>query len=181
MNLKKGLKLIAFGYLFILLNFNLKSGGISINIFPSFIGYGLIFLGLRQLGAYTKNSIALYILTGIIGCESLVEWALTLTGSQMPTVVDIIVFVLDLVFMYLLFGVLIKVAEDHNSLETRKLPVLRITYIVFAIAFFIFGYLFYYNQSATYYALIAAVLGIIGLFVAISIAVSLFRLSKDVD
>ena len=55
MNLRKGLTLIAFGFLFTLIDLNLTLNGKTLNVTPDFIGWILMYLAIDNLGDYADR------------------------------------------------------------------------------------------------------------------------------
>ena len=55
MKLRKGLTLIAFGFLFTLIDLNLTLNGKTLNVTPDFIGWILMYLAIDNLGDYADR------------------------------------------------------------------------------------------------------------------------------
>ena len=55
MNIKKGIRLIAIGFLFTLININVTVNEHVINIMPDFVGWILIGIACTKLGDYVKG------------------------------------------------------------------------------------------------------------------------------
>ncbi len=56
MNVPKGVKYAALGFLFQLLNVNLNFGSVVINIIPEFVGWIFLFLACGLLADYLRRS-----------------------------------------------------------------------------------------------------------------------------
>lgn len=174
---KKGLIYIAVGYLFILININLRFTNFSFDILPNFIGYFLQFVGILLLKEYTNNKKYLHALSIILGVLTLI----LLVSDYMQTEIPYLRFVsniIDVIYMVLLFNVLIKIANDYHSYEEIKLKVIRIALVLSNI--FIYVLVYYFNQARWFPPVFIAI-SLFMIMLTISVLVSLFRLSKDVN
>lgn len=176
-NNKKALTFIAFGYLFVLININLNFHEFSFDIFPDFIGYFLQFIGILLLKEYTSNKIYLHILSIFLGIASLILLVSNYMHITVPYL-QVITNIVDLIYMFLLFTILIKIANDYHSYEEIKLKVLRIADVLSTIVIYVLIYFF--NQEAWFKPVFIGI-SLFVIMLAISILVTLFKLRKDID
>lgn len=174
---KKALIYIAVGYLFILVNINLKFPNFSFDILPNFIGYFLQFAGILLLKEYTNDKKYLHVLSIILAVLSLIILVSNYMKTEIPYL-RLISNIIDIVYMFLLFDVLIKIANDYHSYEEIKLKVLRISLILTNLLIFILVYFF--NQYSWFSPVFIGI-SFFMIMLTISVLVSLFRLSKDVN
>ena len=180
MDIKKGLLMVAVGFLFTLVNVNLTYNGSSLNVTPDFVGWILFFLSFDKLGSYISDkqflkwtSLVMAVLTGA-------TWILGIARPELNIdILNSVLTVVSTVYMFVLFGVLEKIAHDCGSPRESTLRILKwlnlVIYVLFVVAA-----LFYAQGSNDQTALaVAAVLGVALLVCAIITAFVLFRLSKD--
>jgi hypothetical protein len=77
--LADSVKLIAYGYLLLHLNFNLG----TLNVLPNWLGYILILRALPELGEYESSALLLRPLGILLGLWEGVLWTVNLTGSSL--------------------------------------------------------------------------------------------------
>jgi len=181
MNVKKSLSLIAFAYFFTLVNLNLQSNGTSINIFPDFIGWILFFLAHDKLGSYMDGKKYMKWTALVMVVVTAVIWVLDTFNPEMG--IDLLksaAAVVSVVYMFILFGVLEKVAGDLHSQRQQTIGMLKILNVVLYAAFIVVAILsaVYQNESL---ALVSAVIGLAALVSAIFTAVVLFLLRKEAN
>ncbi len=181
MDLKKSLKYIAFGFLFTLLNINLTAGTLKINVMPDFIGWILFFIAFDGLGDYGKGKEYLkWIALGLL-IATAVLWVFSIARPSLDlNIVDTVVTVVSAVFMFVLFGILEKIAGDIGSKRASILRMLKyfnlVLYVLFIVTASLAGYV-----SLENYAIPAALTGVAALVCAIVSAFVLFGLSKEVS
>ena len=83
MNLKRGLSLIAFGFLFTLMNINLTFNGFKINIMPDFVGWLLFFLAFGSLGVFAEGLKWLRWVALVLMVISAAFWALEILKPEL--------------------------------------------------------------------------------------------------
>ncbi len=180
MNLRKGLSFLAFGYLFVLVNFNLELNNLRVNLMPEFVGWILLFLAVPQLGSYTQDKPLLRWAPLALAVVSGLSWA---SGILLPEIPCLSRFqpltgLLSAWYLYVLFGVLEVLAEDIGSNRGPTIRLLK--YINVALALGV-------NLAAQIYAMteleVAALamvaLGMLSLGAAIATLIVLFGLRKD--
>ena len=184
MHLKKGLSFIAFGFLFVLVNLNLTISQSlpAINLMPDFVGWILFFLAFGALGSYMEGRGALkwnpFVLIFVTGVLWLVQIVMP---EQDFGILKAPVNILTAVYMFLLFGVLERIARDFRSRHESTLRVLKYLslglYIVLNLLSLLVlaGYV-----AAEAAALPVLVLGAAILVAAIMTVVILFSLRKEI-
>jgi len=180
MNIKKALSLVAFGFLFTLVNLNLTVSGGTINVTPDFIGWILLFLAFDKLGNYVESkgflkwiSLGMAVMTCVIwGMETLKP---ELDAGSLKTLGAIV----SLIYMYFLFGVLEQVAADSRSRYVSAIGTLKILNLVLYVGFIAAG-LGVAAAGSSVLALLAAGIGVAALVCAVITAVVLFKLRREV-
>ena len=181
MNLKKALTFIAFGFLFTLVDLNLTVNGSQINFTPDFIGWVLLFLAFDNLGDYVKDKIYLKWLSLILTVAYAVIWFLDFAKPELST--DLIktpAAIGSTIYMFILFGVLEKVAHDYGSKRESTIRMLKILNLVLYVAFLGLS-LSVRSREDTILALSMVVLGVAIIVCAIITAVVLFKLKDEVN
>ena len=183
MNIKKGLTLTAFGFLFLLVNFNLTINGSKLNVTPDFIGWILLTMAFSQLGSYVKGRKYLVYISLIMAIISGAHWAIELFKPELLPAFDaiqIFINVMDAVYMFVLFGVLKEIAHDNGSIKEATISTLR--YVNLAVsAILVVVSLLAGRMNIDALASIVAIVGVIGLVAAVISAVTLFKLKKDLN
>ena len=180
MDLKKGLSYVATGFLFTLVNINLTFPRGTVNVTPDFIGWILLFLSFRLLGSYTEGKKYLSVISLIMMILSAAMWVMSIVKPELAvTAVKIVAGVLNAVYMFALFGCLERVAADHAPEKEPALRTLKILNLVLDIALFAVSLLANRLQPAVLVTAVT-VLGIAALITAIVIAVTLYKLKKNV-
>lgn len=180
MNLKKALSLIAFGFLFTLVNINLTLNGATVNVMPAFVGWLLFFLAFGHLGSYGEGktylkwiALVLAVITGFI-------WLMELAGSELNTsILSWPVQLLTLVFMYLLFVILEQLAKDYGSALSSTIRSLRILNLILYAAFLLLSVGVVVLQNVNF-AVFPLLIGFALLVCAVVTAVVLFRLRREI-
>ena len=180
MDIKKGITYIAFGFLFTLVNINLTVNGATLNITPDFVGWILMFFAFDKLNGYMEGkdymkwiALILAIMTGVIWICGLVKPELNIE------IVKTIVSVLEVAYMFVLFGILEKIARDHAPAFEKNISILKIVNLVLYIAFFVTALLAAQDQET--YAMLAFVFGTAMLVSAIITAVTLIKFSIAIE
>ena len=134
MNIRKGLSLTAYGFLFILINFNLVMEGRTINVIPDFIGWILLFLAFGKLGDYTKDCKWLRWLALVMVAPAAFSWVISLITPELAgrpelliinNMVNMIASVGEMIFIVVMFTPLIRIAHDYGSDREQKFKTLR--------------------------------------------------------
>lgn len=180
MDLKKALTYIAFGFLFTLVNFNLTLNGTSINVTPDFIGWILFFLAYDKLGGYISSKPYMKWAALVLAVVSCGLWVLELTHVEFDvSAFNTVVSITSLIYMFVLFGSLEKVAEDKVPNRTGTIRILKYLNVALYALFVLTAVVFQYAQNPT----LLYLTGLFGLAVfvaAIYTAVVLFGLRKDI-
>lgn len=180
MNLKKGLSLVAFGFLFTLVNLNLTFNGSSLNVMPDFVGWILFFLAIDPLGDYAADKKYLKWAALVLAVFTAAFWILDLAKPELdPGLVKTVVSVAETVYMFLLFGVLEKIAHDFASPLEGSIRTLKILNVALIAGFVVIGLLAAANGSMALTGT-AAVLGVAALVAAIVTMVTLFKLKREI-
>lgn len=173
MNLKSALSMIAFGFLFIIVNWNIRAGDLTVNILPECIGWLLLFPAFDSLGPYGKNRKYLKWAALVLAVFTAALWILrTFLPEADILVPDLIRSVLSPVYMYGLFGVLLQIARDFDSPVESWLRTLRILNLVLALIFAALSLDYLITRSDP--VLLAA--GIVGIAAAVPAFITIFVL-----
>ncbi|MBQ2324400.1 MAG: hypothetical protein II379_07425, partial [Oscillospiraceae bacterium] len=108
LSLKRGLSFVAFGFLFTLVNLNLKFNGTEVNVIPDFIGWALLFRAYDMLGSYMEGKKYLKWAFLILLILSAVTWTydLFMPEQAAPQLLYTVITLISVVAMFLFFGVL---------------------------------------------------------------------------
>ena len=180
MSIKKGMSLIAFGFLFTLVNINLNFGDKSVNIIPDCVGWILLYLSLDEIGKYAEGkaylkwcTLALTVITGA-------RWIYDFIFPYNPlSVLSGIISVVEAITIFTLLGIVEKIAVDYGSRKAETIHILKyfsLAGIVIIGLVEIFGTL----ANLRNLVLVVTALGVVMLVTAIIIAVTLFQIRKDI-
>lgn len=182
MDIKKALSYVAFGFLFTLINLNIIIGTVTINFTPDFIGWILFFLAFDKFGSYLEGKSYLKWISLCVAIVSAATWLLDLVMPQFDTgILNTIVSTVSVIYTFILFGTLVKIAEEYGSATAKTLNFLKYINVVLHIAFVVVGYTAALDTSNTALLGAAAVIGALALVAAVFTCVTLFRLRKDVS
>jgi hypothetical protein len=180
MDLKKGLSLVAFGFLFTLVDLNLTIDNATLNCTPDFIGWILLFLAIGALGKYTEGKGFLKVASLLLVILSAAVWVIGLLRAEIDiSLVKTAVNLLSAVFMFILFGCLEKVAADFGSSRESTLRILKILSLIENLVFVALPF-FITRMSNSLLVGIVAVMGVITIVTAVVIAFVLFGLNKEI-
>ena len=179
MDIKKGISYVAFGFLFILVNINLNFNNIGINITPDFVGWLLLFMAFDKLGRYISDkpymkwaALTMMILSAAVWLGGIFKPEIDL--GILKTVMS----VCQCIYMFVLFGVLEKIADDYHSAQKGTLGFLKYFNIVVVLGFIVTALLGGSSEDEIL-LLASAVFGIVAIAAAIVTAVVLFKLNKE--
>ena len=182
MDINKGLKFIAIGFIITLLNINLTINGVTVNVTPNFIGWILLYLAHDKLGKYTENksylkwlALALIILTGA-------NWILAIAMPNnnlkyMTTIINIA----NLVYIYGLLGIIENIANDYNSSMISDFKAIKYILLVAEILVTIFALFVTQNNLTNALAVIILVLLLIEFITTIVLAFKLLKFSNEIS
>ena len=184
MQLRKAISLVAFGFLFIFVNFNLTFNGTAINIMPEFIGWILMFLAFAPLGSYMEGKRYMQWIPIIMAVFTAVFWILGIVKPELenPVVsaIQTILNIVSAIYWFIMFTVLEKLADDCGSNKSSTLHIIKILslvlYIIITVVAFFIG-----EGNFGFMATIFAISGI-GLLVLVIVALFvLFGLRKEIN
>lgn len=197
LSLKRGLSFVAFGFLFTLVNLNLKFNGATVNVIPDFIGWALLFRAYDMLGHYTEGKQYLKWTFLILLILSAVTWTydLFMPEQAAPQLLYTVITLISVVAMFLFFGVLEKIAADYQSPRQSMLRMLKYINVVLHAAVVILAMLYAGTISegaasaadvvgTPYQVTLVTMMGVAGvaaLVSAIVTAVVLFKLKGEIS
>ena len=193
MNIRKGISYIAFGFLFTLVNINLSLNRVTINIMPDFIGYLLLFMSFNETGSYAEGRQFLKWVFLVLAVLTAGTWGAGIIrpGLAMPAWLTTAVAAVSACAMFLLFGIVEKIAEDHDSPQGQTIGWLKYVNVILYAAFFftsvnlgrdiLSGAHEAGSSFQTYLGVLATVMGAAALVFAVITAVVLFKLRKDIE
>ena len=180
-NIKKALSLVAFGFLLTLVNLNLKYNNFTINITPEFVGWILFFLAFDKLGDYGKGKEYIKWISLLLVIATAAFWVLDMAMPQLDTgIYKTGVSLVEAYYIFVLFGMLTKIAEDCGSNKAGLLSFLKYLNIILILLFAGVGYYTAYNPIQSLVVL-STVIGMAALVSAIVTCIVLFGLRKDVN
>ena len=193
MNIKKALSLVAFGFLFTLVNVNLTLNGTSLNITPDFIGWILLFLAMGKLGSYAEGKQGLKWVFMILTVVTAATWVLGITRPSMeiPFYAKLVINTAETIGLFFLFGIMEKVAEDNGSERRSTLSILKYLNLILFIALNVVGVVLQgailggsitgSNAAQSPYIWLFTLIGVAALVCAIITAVVLFKLRNEIN
>ena len=189
MKLRKGLTLIAFGFLFTLIDLNLTLNGKTLNVTPDFIGWILMYLAIDNLGDYADRKPILkadYLLLAILSLglyiAEIIRPELAVSKYIQP-----IINIVSVISMFMLFTRLERIAHDYNPNLEPKIRNLKFINLLLHTAILVFVTVFADkidnpDQLAQSLAVILIVLMAAALIIfTIITAFTLFKLRKSVN
>ena len=176
MNLKKAISYAAFGFFFILVNINLTLSGGTINITPNFVGWILMFLAFVPFGTYMEGKTYMHWLPLVMAVFTGALWLLSIAepGMENPllSVLQAVLNIVELVYMFTLFGILEKVADDCGSSKSSSLRMIKLLMLVLYLVVTVFALLTRYTESTA----LAAVVLVCGMALLVLMIIALFVL-----
>ena len=181
MNLKKALSLIAFGFLFTLVSINLTVNGQKINLTPDFIGWILMMVAFDNLGDYVKDKMYLKWMSLILAVAYAVLWIFSLVKPELNLgILNTCAAIVSSVYMFMLFGILEKIAHDIGSARESTIRMLKILNLGSYLAVLVCGLVFT-KTEAPVFGVLVLVFGVAIIVCAVITAVVLFKLKKEMD
>ncbi|MBQ6334601.1 MAG: hypothetical protein IJI46_06000 [Erysipelotrichaceae bacterium] len=181
MKLNQGIRLIAIGFLFTIINLNITTTSNTINVTPDFIGWLLIAAGLTKMKEYTRRKP--YYLGGAV-LLTLITIALWLTAIIFPKFdlryYEVGASLITGLYIFILLGLLAKIAKDHGSRHAHNLRVLRYAYLIVYILFQAIELTAIY-LPLNVLSIITLIAGTAALVIAVATAIVLFKLSFDLE
>ena len=181
MNIKKALSFVAFGFLFTLININITLDTITVNFTPDFIGWILLYVGFDKFGTYVEKKKYLKVISLLLIIVSAALWAFDLFRLDLPiSIVKSIANILSAVYMFELFTILTKVAEDNHSSHADTIRYLKYINVILILLLSVIS-LIANRLTLSVLAVTITVLGVFALISAIISMVVLFRLRKEIN
>ena len=181
MKVKRGIRLIAVGFLITLVNLNITSGSYKINITPDFVGWILIFIGCGLLGDYVRRRPYYQIGAFLLAMINLALYIIDLIKFDFDYLhyIEIGTTVFTTLYIFILLGLLQKIGKDNGFAHTNSLGVLKFAYIFIYVLFEVLS-LFLNDLPLELLSVIMTIAGGAALVVAIVTCILLFRLSMDI-
>lgn len=180
-NLTKQLRRMAWGWVILHLDFHLG----PINILPDWLGYILILNGLLGITAYVPQASLLFSFGMGLGAVSLLQWLLAFLGiSFAPTWLTLLTSVVSLYFQFQLLQDLATLSDVNECttgptlrrLTTYNLLCCTMLYLVTFLGVDVSGVL---GGSVSLPELLLIALLLVGLIIAIRIAMALFAFQRE--
>ena len=193
MNIKKALSLVAFGFLFTLVNINLTLNGTSLNVTPDFIGWILLFLAMGKLGSYAEGKQGLKWIFKILAVVTAAVWVMGIVSPwiELSFYAKLAINVVETIGLFILFGIMEKVAEDNGSERRSTLRILKYLNLFLFIALNVVGVVLQgailggnitgSNAAQSPYIWLFTLIGVAALVCAIITAVVLFKLRNEIN
>ena len=181
MKLNKGLRLIAIGFLFTLINLNITTNNHVINFTPDFIGWILICAGLGNMKNETGSVLMYQVCAVVLAVVSLGLWVAKLIFPKYDlSIYESVAGLISTLFIFALLSLLEKVARKYHSTHSNDLKVLKFVYLIVYILFQATA-LTAQILPMEVVAVVATIVGIGALITAIATAIILFKLSFELD
>ena len=182
MDLKKALTYVAVGFLFTLVNLNITLGSLTINFTPDFVGWILFFFAYDKLGTYLEGKIYMKWLALVLAIISAATWLLQIVSPQLEIgILTTIVSFVSMIYLYILLGVLEKIAKDYESNTAGTINILKYVNVILNLAFIVIAVIAAFNKENTTLIVVAGMIGAMALMAAVFTCLTLFRLRKDVN
>ncbi len=181
MNVKKGIRLIAIGFVFTLINLNIRFNARAINMMPDFIGWFIIAFAFSYLNGFRKGSGWLKwgsILLGLISVGLLLaeyilpndDLTLYKTGAA----------ILEVLIVFSLLSFLARIGRACGSSFVGDLKILKYVYLIVCIIFqtltLCAGFL-----PVDLFATLISLCGVMALLTAVITALVLFRFASTLQ
>ena len=126
--LRKGLTLTVFGFLFVLFGFRLTVDQVSVDLFPDFVGWFLLFLACTPLEPYTSEKPYLKWLMLGLAFYNCFDWYADLFQPGLSLgLFPLIPLILAVICAFMMFGILERIARDYKCSDRaatiRKLKI----------------------------------------------------------
>lgn len=181
MNLKKGLTCVAFGFLFVSVDFKLNLSGGVLNLLPAFVGWILFALAYSKLGKYTAYKPHLRWIPIVLAVYETIDWLLVLQNMTLTLpLVGYAIPILEIVYLFQLFGCLEWVAGAYAARLESRIHRLKILYISLLIAAFATLFLALTASASGLFANLTPLISLAIVVVIILICVTLFQLRKAI-
>ena len=132
---------MAWGYVFLYLNFNLNINAMSLNLLPDWACYAFILAALPGLALAEKSSALLRPLAWILLAAEAIAWLLALLGispdsGMLYTIVSAVITVVSLYFHFQLLTNVADIAARYSERRARSIRILRnVTVVLGTITF----------------------------------------------
>ena len=187
MRLKKGMTLIAVGFLFITFYIRIILKGSVLTLPPQFVGWILFVLAYLKIVKYTSYSVSLYWIPLVLAVYSALDWVLGLLNLALVLpLLTAAAGILVIVYLVKLLGCLEFLARDYARNLVPRVHTLKVLYLSLMIVMNVFSFLLVTLPLVGGFpalALISILLWIAGLaaaVVSIVICVTLFQLRKAI-
>mgnify|MGYP000130401354 CR=1 FL=1 len=176
MNYQDAIGKISWGYLFIYISLNLG----TVNIFPSWAGFLLIYLALGAVAAIEPSAKLLKPFALLLMAEDLAEWALNIF-SMTPDLywVDVFINVIILYFHFQLLTNLADIAEEQGSRYAGRLKKLRTIQTIFMTVIALIPVSKRAAITLAENGFVVFGIGLLGVIVMLVICVTLFRYKRE--
>ncbi len=182
MNIKKGISLAAFGFLFVLVNINITLFELTINLTPDFVGWILMFLSFEKLGSYAEGKNYLKWMALVMAVFTAAEWIIEITMPGFDiSVVSWVFAIVSAVFLFIYLGIIEKVAHDVASSNESTIRMLRILIAVLNGVWLVLELVILIGGVTDLVKILLTVTGVAVLAATVFMAVVLFRLRKEVN
>ena len=179
MNLRKGLGEVAYGMLFVLIAVNITISGFTICITPDFIGSFLFFLAYRHLGKFTEGHETMLIIPAITTVSGFICWMMGMVAPTIDIVfLELFTNLLLSIYLFLLFGILIKIAHDHESRFESVFTFLRVWTVVVYVTLYVFA--LRAVKYSTFFVTLVSLSAVALLFTAVLIVVAVFKMRDEI-
>ena len=187
MRLKKGMTLIAVGFLFITFYIRIILKGSVLTLPPQFVGWILLVLAYPKIVKYTSYSVSLYWIPLVLAVYSALDWVLGLLNLALALpLLTAAAGILVIVYLVKLLGCLEFLARDYARNLVPRVHTLKVLYLSLMITMNVFSFLLVTLPLVGGFpalALISILLWIAGLaaaVVSIVICVTLFQRRKAI-
>lgn len=163
------IRMVAKGYLFILLNFNIE----TLNLIPNWIGYIMFYKSIEGISEYDESVRLLKPLTLILGIYHFFDWVIVALGFNLDIyIINVFVNIIGLYFDFQLLTNIADIAKSHGCSQYYNIYLLRnIKTILFTLLVLPIDW----NQ----YTVIVIILSVVTLIIAFKICHTLFNYAKE--
>ena len=176
MNYQDAIGKISWGYLFIYISLNLG----SVNIFPSWAGFLLIYLALGAVAAMDPSAKLLKPFALLLLAEDLAEWVLNIFSMEPDLYwVDVFINVIILYFHFQLLTNLSNIAEGQGSQHAGRLIKLRTIQTIFMTVIALIPVSKRAAITLAENGLVVFGIGLVSVIVMLVICVTLFQYKRE--
>ena len=181
MDIKKGITLTAFGFLFCFVNLNLGFRGVNVNIMPAFAGWILFYLAYKRLGSFTEGKKLLKWIPPVMAVITFGVWILSIVQPDLdPGLMNLLTGIVTESYIFLIFPVLEMITQAVGSEHASTIHILRFLNLILYAGFVLLSMMVLITEDAKF-ALPASLTGFCVLAAALVTCMTLLQLRNEIQ